>query len=251
MNPMKKILATVVTAAVVGAGGVAVASAASPAPTTPSTASAAATKPATQHSGVRKQLRKLGFDTAAKTIGLSPADLLKAMKGGHSIADVAAAHHVSAATVESAVTSALDTAIQQAATNGRITDAQATKIEAVVAKRVPKLVEAKPGQIIRRAAVHGAVAVSAKAIGVTPDSLRQSLASGQSVAQVATAHDVAPQTVVTALVNAGNARIDKLVANHRLSTTRAARLKARLPQLAQRFVNRTGGAGSAKAAAAA
>jgi hypothetical protein len=240
---MKKILATLVTAAVVGACGLTVASAATPAPSTSAKTSASA-QSATAHPKARLALRKLAFDTAAKTIGVSAADLLKAMKGGHSIADVAAEHHVSESSVVSAVETALDHAIEQAEANGHITSAQATKLEAGVAKRVPKVIDAKPGQLLRHRVEARAVAVSAKTIGVTPESLRQSRANGQSVADVANAHHVQPQTVVDALVKAGDTRIDALVSHHRISAERAARLKARLPQLAQRFVNHTGGSGS-------
>jgi uncharacterized protein (DUF433 family) len=247
---MKKLLATVVTAGVIGAGGLAVASAATPGPST-STPSSASAQPSTSHPKARLALRKLAFSTAAKTIGISPADLVKAMKGGHSVADVAAEHHVSESTVVDAVKSALDAAIQKAVTSGQLTSDQATKIEAVVAQRVPKLVEAKPAQLARRRFARDAIAVSAKTIGVTPASLVQSLAHGQSVAQVASAHSVDPQTVVGALVKAGDTRIDQLVANHHLSADRAAKLKARLPQLATRFVNHTGSAGSASSRAAA
>jgi transposase-like protein len=235
---IKKVLATFVTAAVVGAGGLAVASAATPGPSSSAPTSAAT---AAGHPKARLGLRKLGFETAAKTIGLSPADLLKAMKGGHTIAAVAADHHVAESTVVSAVETALDHAVQQAEANGKITGAQETKIEQGISKRVPKLVEAKPGALIRHRVVRGAVDVSAKTIGVTTDSLRQSLASGQSVADVANAHHVQPQTVVDALVKAGDTRVDALASHHRISSARAAKLKARLPQLAQRFVNRTRG----------
>jgi uncharacterized protein YidB (DUF937 family) len=243
---MKKILATLVTAAVIGAGGMAVASAtSSPSGSTPS--SATATK--VGHAGLRAKARKFAFKTAADTIGISPADLLKAMKGNHSIADVAAAHHVDRQTVIDAVVRALDARIDTAANTGPITSDQAAKLKAAVATRVPKLVDAKPRQIRRHKIVAGAIDVAAKTIGVTPAALKQAIVGGQSVSQVATAHGVDPKTVVTALVTAGNKRIDAAVASHKLDATRAATLKARLPQLAQRFVDFTRGAAGAAATA--
>jgi transposase-like protein len=229
---MKKIIATLVTAVVLGASGLAVASAASPSPSTSTAAPKAA------HSGARAGLRKIGFEAAAKAIGLSPADLLKAMEGGHSIAAVATSHSVAVQTVIDAAVKAIDARVQQGVDSGKITSDQATKIEAAVALRVPKFVNATPKQLIRHRVRRGAFAVSAKTIGVTPEVLRQALVSGQSVADVATAHSVDPATVVSALVTAGDARIDKAVANHHLDAARAAKLKARLPQLAQRFVDR-------------
>lgn len=248
---MKKMLATLVTVTVLGAGGLAVASAAeSPQGSTPSSASASKATGRAGHNGVRAKMRRLAFTTAAGTIGISPADLLKAMKGGHSIADVAAAHGVESQKVVDAVVSALDARIQLAVTRGRITSDQATKLEQAVATRAPKLVDAKPKQLRRHRIVAGAIDLSAKTIGVTPEVLRQAIASGQSVSDVATAHGVDPKTVVIALVTAGEARIDQAVANHHLDAARAAKLKARLPQMAQRFVDFTRGAARQPAAAA-
>jgi uncharacterized protein YidB (DUF937 family) len=240
---MKKILATLVTAAVIGAGGMAVASAtASP---SSSSSSSATTTTKAGHAGLRAKARRFAFKTAADTIGISPADLLTAMKGNHSIADVAAAHHVDRQTVIDAVVRALDARIDTAVTNGRITSVQAAKLKAVVATRVPKLVDATPRQIRRHRIVAGAIDVSAKTIGVTPAALKQAVVGGQSVAQVATARGVDPTSVVGALVAAGDKRIDAAVANHRLDAARAATLKARLPQLAQRFVDFTRAAAAA------
>jgi uncharacterized protein (DUF433 family) len=228
---MKKILATLVTALVLGATGLAVASATTPgSPTTESPSSDAAPKAHTA-------ARRAAFKAAADAIGISPADLLQAMKGGHSMADVAATHDVEVQTVIDAVVAALDARIQQALTDGRITSEQATKLTAAVATRVPKLVNATPKQIRRHRIVRASIYIAAETIGVTPAELRAAIASGKSVSEVATAHDVDPATVVAALVSAGEARLDKAVEAHPRFADRAARLKARLPELAQRFVD--------------
>jgi uncharacterized protein (DUF433 family) len=247
---MKKILATLVTATVIGAGGVAVASA-TESPKRPTTESAKPTGDSTTaRDAIGTRMRRLVFTTAATTIGISPADLLDAMKGGHSIADVAKDHGVEAPKVVDAIVTTIDARIDQAVTRGRLTSDQATKLKQVVATRVPKLVNATPREIRRHRVVKAAIAVSAQTIGITPEALRQAMVAGHSVAQVATAHGVDPKTVVAALVTAGTARIDKAVANHRLDKARAAKLKARLPTAAQRFVDFVRGAAKQPAAAA-
>ena len=233
---MKKILATLVTAVVLGGSGLAIASATA-STTGPSASASAPTAAGTVKSAIGTKIRKLAFTTAAETIGISPADLLTAMAGGHSIADVATAHGVTPQKVVDAIVTTIDARIHQADAHDKLTSDQATKLEQVVATRAPKFVNATPRQLARRRIIAGAIDVSAKTIGVTPTALRQAIVAGQSVAQVATAHGVAPSSVVSALVTAGDARIDKAVANHRLGSARAARLKARLPQLAQRFVD--------------
>jgi hypothetical protein len=246
---MKKILATLLTATLLGVGGLSIASAAeSPSSSnTPNTAS-----PSTDgaKTGVGAGARKAAFKAAADAIGISPTDLLNAMKGGHSIADVAEAHHVDVKTVTDAIVSALDARIKAALDSGKITAEQAAKLEAAVAKRAPKFVNATLKQLHHRRLVRAAVDVSAKTIGISPADLRAALVSGKSVADVATAHGVEPATVVNALVAAGTARIDKAVADGHLDADRAAKLKARLPQLAQRFVDFKRTAGDASPATA-
>jgi hypothetical protein len=90
---------------------------------------------------------------------------------------------------------------------------------------------------LRRQVRRGIVVVSAKAIGITPKALVAELKTGTSIAEVAAAHHVDVTTVVTDLVNAGNQRIDRAVSNGKITTARAAALKARLPALAQRAVD--------------
>jgi hypothetical protein len=248
---MKKILATLVTAVVIGAGGMAVASAAdSPKASTPPSTATAKPNAAALKATIGTKVRRFAFSTAAKTIGISSADLLKDMKGGHSIAAVATAHNVDPQKVIDAIVSGADAKIQQAVTNGKISSTQGTKLEQLVATAAPKLVNATPKQLAHRKLVAGAIDVSAKTIGVTPQVLRQAIVSGQSVAEVATAHGVSPTTVVNALVTAGNARIDKAAANHHLTAAQVAKLKARLPKAAQRFVDFTRNAAEKPAAAA-
>ncbi len=86
---------------------------------------------------------------------------------------------------------------------------------------------------IRRAAL----AVSAKAIGISPQALRTELKSGKSVAQVAGEHGVGAQAVIGALVDAADARIDQAVTNHKLSSDQATMIKGALPTRVAKAVN--------------
>jgi hypothetical protein len=90
---------------------------------------------------------------------------------------------------------------------------------------------------LRRQMRRKIVVVSAKAIGITPQALVAELKTGTSIAEVAASHHVDVNTVVAALVSAGNERIDRAVSKGKLTATRASALKARLPALAQRAVN--------------
>jgi hypothetical protein len=89
----------------------------------------------------------------------------------------------------------------------------------------------------RKAVARDTVRISAKAIGVTPKVLVSSLRSGQSIAQVAQAQNVDVQTVMNALVQAGDTRVGRAVDSHRLTQAQGNTIEAALPQAVTKVVN--------------
>ncbi|MBV9952533.1 MAG: hypothetical protein JO291_11320 [Acidimicrobiia bacterium] len=114
---------------------------------------------------------------------------------------------------------------------GTLTQAQADAVTAGVKAEVKTH---RQGHRLNRREV---VQLVADTIHVPVTDLVAQLKDGQSIAEVAQAHHVDPKTVTDALVARGTQRIDQAVASGKLDATRAARLKARLPQLADRIVN--------------
>jgi hypothetical protein len=88
----------------------------------------------------------------------------------------------------------------------------------------------------RRMNRRGVAKLVAGTIHIPVEDLVAALKDGQSIAEVAQAHHVDPKTVTDAIVAHGTQRIDRAVARGDLDATRAAELKARLPQLAERIV---------------
>ncbi len=79
--------------------------------------------------------------------------------------------------------------------------------------------------------------VAANTIGIPGSELRQALKDGQSVADVAQAHGVEPQTVIDAIVKDLDARIDKAVQDNKISSERGATVKDKAPERVTRAVN--------------
>ncbi len=137
----KKIIAPVVVGGVL-LGGVATAGAAYAAAPT-----AAATAPSHAGKGQlkvwvrshRKELRQAGLDTSAQAIGITPQALRSDLKAGNSIAGVATQHGVDPQTVINDLVNAADSRINQAVP-GKLSSAQAQKIEARLPARVTKVV---------------------------------------------------------------------------------------------------------------
>jgi hypothetical protein len=96
---------------------------------------------------------------------------------------------------------------------------------------------------LRTRIVGGMVKVAADKIGVQRSDIVQARRNGQSIADLATAHQVNPSDVVKAIVDAVDQRIDQAVTNGRLTPDKANTLKQMVPQLADKFVNATGGHG--------
>jgi hypothetical protein len=88
----------------------------------------------------RRALRREGITISAKTIGVTPKDLVAELRSGKSIADVAGENNVSAQTVIDALVGAADTAISKAVADHELSSAEATKIEAALPGRIGKLV---------------------------------------------------------------------------------------------------------------
>jgi len=99
----------------------------------------------------------------------------------------------------------------------------------------PTATNATHGPHILRAAAQ----IAADTIGIDLATLRTEVKAKGSIAAVATAHNVAPQTVIDALIAKGNAAVDQAVANGKLTAARGATIKARIPTTAANFVNET------------
>jgi hypothetical protein len=74
-------------------------------------------------------------------------------------------------------------------------------------------------------------------IGIDRATLRLELRRGQTVADIATANHVDPQTVIDALVAAATAKLDAAASAGRITTERAQAIEARLPVRVTKFVN--------------
>ncbi|MFI5045454.1 MAG: hypothetical protein ACHQIG_00200 [Acidimicrobiia bacterium] len=133
----KQLIATVALAGAVTAGTAGVAFAADSGSTTPSTPSAQAHHP---------RLRRALGGVVADTIGISRADLRDALKGGQTIGEVAQAHGVAGKAVVDAVVAAVDSRVDQAVANNRITADRGATIKTKVAEKAPQLLDHVFGQ---------------------------------------------------------------------------------------------------------
>jgi hypothetical protein len=95
----------------------------------------------------------------------------------------------------------------------------------------------RPHPALRRAIRRGVVKVTSDTLGVSRADLVAALKSGKSISDYATSLGKKPQDVVTALVNAANAKIDQLVANERITSDQGATAKSKVPDRVDKLVH--------------
>jgi hypothetical protein len=124
--------------------------------------------------------------------------------------------------------------------NGTLTEAEVEQIIDALATARPERPMGPRGHGRGGKWILGDIAdVVAGAIGITTEQLREELQTQGTIAAVATAHGVAPQTVIDALVADATARIDARVAAGEITAERAAEIKANLVERTTNFVNET------------
>jgi transposase-like protein len=237
---MKKLIAAVTTAGLLIVGTAGVAGAAD----TPTTKAPAA-KSAPARAALRKGRLVGAVKIAATTIGIEPKALGQEIKDGKSVADVAKSHNVDPQKVIDAIDAAADKKVDEAVSAGKIDAARAATIKEKVPARVTKLVNGDlKGKVatrakLRRHARRSGVALAASTIGIDTKALVDAVKGGQTVADVARAHNVDPQKVIDAVTAAANTKVDTAVTNGKLDADRAAKVKDRLDQRIATLVNNT------------
>jgi len=123
---------------------------------------------------------------------------------------------------------------------GTITQSQADAVQAGVDAKRKDHAPGPGGGFGRRGGVMEQFTAVAKQLGMDPKDLLTELRSGKSLADVATAKGVDPQTVIDSLVAAANTRIEGAVASGKIDQAKADEMKQKLPDRIKALVNHQG-----------
>ncbi len=88
-----------------------------------------------------KQVRKVELQAVAMKVGLSEQDLVKELRGGKSLAQVAQAHNVSRSDLKATMRTALKTTLDQAVQAGKLAQPQEDKALAAFDTRADKVID--------------------------------------------------------------------------------------------------------------
>lgn len=196
-----------------------------------------------------------GHDTdcaqMAELVGAADCAALKAaMADGQSLAEVAAANGVERQAVIDGIVAALGEELDEAVADGKLTAAEADEYRDKIAEKAAAWVWVDRSPDERRFGGdrhHGPRGHAgldaedcdsmAELVGSDCQTLMESLASGDTLAEIAERNGVEPQTVIDTLVERMGERLDAMVASGDLTEAKATALRERLSERISGLVN--------------
>ena len=163
-------------------------------------------------------------DAIAAKLGVTPDQLRAAVKAAV------------VARVDAALAAGKLTPEQAARLEARIADANGLGLGLGAGKAFAKKQKAFGDRLAKRAKASGP---AAEYLGLTREALRAELRKGQSLAQIARARGKSVEGLVAAMVAPLKERLDKAVANDRVTRQRADAILERLTSRVERLVQRT------------
>jgi ribosome recycling factor len=195
----------------------------------------------------------VNFQAAATALGITPQQLRTQLQG-KTLTQVAQANGKDPNAVATALKTDAHDRIDKAVTAGRLTADQGNTAKTNADKRIDQLMTqvvpaggppaGAPGAGGPRGAfgfgaglIQQALNTAATTIGISPQELRTDLQQGQSLAQVAQAHNKTGADVAAALKKAANDRIDQAVTAGHLTADQANTMKTNIGQRIDQLVN--------------
>jgi hypothetical protein len=178
------------------------------------------------------------LQSAATYLGLDRKALVKELRSGKSLAQIATARNKSVGGLETAILNAFKAKVDKAVAAGRLDSTRAQKLVAAAPAVIHKLVTQAPKAKPAKANVRGGfLKVAADYLGLDRKALVAELRSGKSLAQVASSKNKSVSGLETALFTAFKAKVDKAVAAGKLNSAVAQMLLQHAPALIERVVN--------------
>jgi uncharacterized protein (DUF433 family) len=182
------------------------------------------------------------IQAAAEAIGIEPAELIRALREGRTIADLAEENGVDVQRVVDAVVASERERLEDAIDAGRLTQDQAGAIADDLEERVTDLVNGDlapfPLPLLPHLGLWPApIAFIADVIGIDPAELLAAFADGRTIADVAQDNDVEVESVVDAIVAELRDRLDEAVENGWLTQDEADERATELEERVTEVVN--------------
>lgn len=143
--------------------------------------------------------------------------------------------------LQAAQTSAFNSAVDGAETAGKINADQAAKLKAAGANGHPRLGMLRRAAGRVKAGIGHVIDSAASTIGISKDEVKSGLQNGQSLAQIAAAHNVTADQLKTGISTSVNAQLEDAVKAGKITQPQADKVMSTLNSHLDKLINRTKG----------
>ena len=191
------------------------------------------------------------LETVAEVLGLDVDDLAAQLRDGASIAEIAGEAKVQ--TVVDALVAEHNTRIDEAVADGRLSEERAEEVRAAVAERVEAMVSGEHPAGIAPSGMdrfHGRGGFDgfgfkdhfdldgiAGELELSVDELRESLAGGLTLAEIAEEQGIAIDTLIDTALDGLEEKLDVLIADGRLTQERADQIRQGSAAMLEAMIN--------------
>ena len=165
---------------------------------------------------------------AAEVLGLEPSDIVDQLRGGSTLAEIAAANGSTTDAIVAAAVANLSERLDEAVADERLTREEADEKLADAEERLTERAESdEPFEFRGRGHGFGKRGfrlgpdVLTETLGMTPQELREALGAGQTLAEIAEAQGVSTDDLVAALTSRITEKLDEAVADGKLTQEEA------------------------------
>ena len=168
----------------------------------------------------------------AGVLNLKPGQIIKALRQGQTLDQIAQAHNMTSAAFQAQLVAKLELPLQKREQSGKMSAAQLSKREAKITHSVNHMATRPLKGLARGATDHVNLWQNAASqyLGMSRAALRTSLHQGQSLSAIATADSAQGKSVAgltTAINQALQSKMQKAVASHHLSPSKAQTIESR------------------------
>jgi ribosomal protein S20 len=177
------------------------------------------------------------LDATQKATGMSRVDIIAAARDGKSLSAVITEHGGSVDAVKAEAKAAALVKIDQAVTDGILTNGQATLLKGKLDQALDKILnrtaqDRKTGveRLLKTQGLHLLVKETAAQTNLKPSDIGKGLNDGKTLAQIATANNADPAKIVTATLKTATDRINTAVKNGKITQDQANTLLSTLQE---------------------
>ncbi|TGE33451.1 hypothetical protein [Desulfosporosinus sp. Sb-LF] len=177
----------------------------------------------------------------AKILEMDPKLLEQELKSGKTLAQIAVAKGITADILTQKIKAEFDKNINDAVTNGKLSNEKATELKAKTSEKAANLVNKSltgpRGDVGKRNEFKAVRQQISAFLGVEETQLKDKLKSGMSLVEIAKEKGIEKNALISKVQSIMKADLDQALKSKKITADEATQIESKLPQMIERMVN--------------